>query len=302
MSPILPGANWRALLPGQVAQLSVADVETGEVRVVHESATLTIEAPNWSPDGQWLVFNAAGLLYRVPASGGEPEAIDTGHLVDNNNDHVISPDGRTIYSSAEIDGHLYAIPFEGGTPVRVSNEWDEPFGYFLQGVSPDGSTLSYTGAQRKYGRDFATNLFTISAVGGPDVRLTEWDQDSVGCEYSPDGEWLYFNSERGSATLGHAQIHRMRLDGTGLQRLTGDERVNWFPKLAPDGRVLVYLSFPPGTIGHGANVDVVIRRMNLDGSEARDLIQLFGGQGTLNVNSWAPDSRHFAFVQYPVSP
>jgi Tol biopolymer transport system component len=300
MTPILTEVRWRTLLPGQRSELRIADAETGHSEVVYSTDLSVVEAPNWSPDGRWLVFNSAGLLYRVSATGGEPQLIDTRELTDNNNDHLISRDGSTIYSSAEGDGHLYAIPFAGGEPKRISNEKSEPFGYFLQGISPDGRTLAYTGAQRRFGRDFATNLYTVPAEGGDDVALTDWDIDSVGCEYTPDGEWLLFNSEYGASARGHAQIFRMRPGGSDLQALTADERVNWFPKVSPDGTQVVFVSFPPGTIGHTANEDVVIRSMSLDGAEQRDLIRLLGGQGTMNVNSWAPDGERFAYVAYPI--
>jgi TolB protein len=301
MTGILHKVNWRVLLPGQRSELRVADMATGATRLVHESRRTVYEAPNWSPDGEWLVVNAAGSLLRVPADGsGEPERIDTGSVVDNNNDHLLSRDGTIIYTSAEVDGHLYAAPMAGGEPRRVSNEREEPFGYFLQGVSPDGSTLAYAGAERRAGRDFLTNLFTIPADGGADVRLTDWDQDAVGCDYSPDGSWLYFNSEHHAQGPGHMQIYRMRPDGSGIERLTHDERSNWFPKPSPDGNMIIYLAFPLGTLGHGANLPVTIRAMDPDGSRHRDVVDLFGGQGTLNVNSWAPDGRYFAYMSYPI--
>jgi hypothetical protein len=38
--------------------------------------------------------------------------------------------------------------------------------------------------------------------------------------------------------------------------------------------------------------------MPYNGGKIACLVDLFGGQGTINVNSWAPDSRRFAFVRY----
>jgi TolB protein len=254
----------------------VADIRTGSARLVFASTDLVVEAPNCTPDGRFIVFNAAGSVYRIAADGsGDPVRIDTGWLDDNNNDHLVSADGSTIYSSSEVSGALFAIPFAGGVPRQISNDRAAAFGCFLQGISP--------------------------AAGGDDVLLSSWDEDSVGCEYSPDGHWLFFTSELGASRPGHMQLYRMRVDGSDRQQLTHDERVNWFPKVAPDGRCLVYLSFPPGTRGHEANVPVIIRSMRPDGTDRRDVVHVFGGQGTLNVNSWAPDSTHFAYVDYPLS-
>jgi Tol biopolymer transport system component len=150
---------------------------------------------------------------------------------------------------------------------------------------------------RAFGR---VNLFTIPVAGGPDVQLTDHGKPDDGPEFSPDGEWIYFNSEMGSAAPGHMQLFRMRPDGGEVTQLTDDERVNWFPHVSPDGAELVYLSYAPGVVGHPADKDVTLRRMAPDGGPSEDLLRLFGGQGTVNVNSWAPDSSRFAFVEYPV--
>jgi TolB protein len=259
-----------------------------------------VEAPNWTPDGMALVFNAGGELWRIGADGSEaPLKIETGALLDLNNDHVLSPDGRMIYVS-DNDGHLYAVSIEGGEPRRVSNDHPRPHHHYLHGISPDGLTLSYVAVEGPPGKK-RINIFTIPSAGGPDTRLTDVSYPNDGPEYSPDGRWIYFNSERGARVRGHAQCFRMRTDGTRIGQLTFDERVNWFPHVSPDGEWVVYLSYPPGTIGHPPDKDVILRLMRPDGSERRDIVAFFGGQGTINVNSWAPDSFRFAYVAYPVN-
>ena len=60
------------------------------------------------------------------------------------------------------------------------------------------------------------------------------------------------------------------------------------------------MSFPPGTEGHPENRDVIVRMCDADGGNTRDLLALFGGQGTMNVPSWSPDGRHIALVEYPI--
>jgi Tol biopolymer transport system component len=292
----------RALREGQVARLVVVDADTREQRVVLETDR-RIEAPNWTPDGRWLVVNADGKLYTVAADGrGELREIPVTGLARANNDHCLAPDGRTIYVSAE--GHLYAVPLEGGPARRITRERPagEQYWYFLHGVSPDGTTLAYVAVQR-VGADpmGRRNLALLPAAGGDDVLLTD-GTGFDGPEYSPDGRWLYYNSEEAATAPGHAQLFRRRPDGSGREQLTFDERVNWFPHPAPDGRSLVYLSYPPGTIGHPADVDVSLRRLPAGGGEPRTIADGFGGQGTMNVNSWAPDSVHFACVLYPIRP
>jgi Tol biopolymer transport system component len=288
----------RSLLPGQQAELTVINAD-GSGREVIFIADEVIEAPNWHPGGDFLVFNAGGEIWRINADGSGLQKIPTGDIVDLNNDHVLSPDGKTIYLSNQKDGALYAVGIEGGTPRLVSNRHETPFHYYLHGVSPDGRTLSYVAIEGK-GEHRRVNMFTIPTAGGPDHRLSDVKYPNDGPEYSPDGKWIYFNSERDAKQPGHAQCYRMRTDGTGIERLTHDERVNWFPHPSPDGRQVVYISYPPGTTGHPENKDVQLKLMPPDGSSHREVVSLFGGQGTINVNSWAPDSTRFAYVAYPV--
>ncbi len=284
----------------RLSRLMTMAIDGTDQRIVYESPE-RFEAPNWSPDGRWLVCNRQGAFFRIAAAGGgQPEPIATGDVKGVNNDHMLSPDGKTIYFSAQ--GHLYAVPFGGGTPRRISNDQapERKFKYYLHGVSPDEKTLAYTGVEAVAGpAKVQSDLYTIPAAGGADTRLTQTPNPDDGPEYSPDGKWIYFNSELRAKVPGHAQVFRMRPDGSGITQLTDDERVNWFPHVSPDGQWIVYISFPPGTIGHPANRDVILRRMKTDGSARADLLAFNGGQGTINVHSWSPDSRHFAFVMYP---
>ncbi|MGV1791853.1 TolB family protein [Rhizobium sp. A37_96] len=302
MPSMRPEPETRRLLPRQISELVVFDIASSTARVIYETGEL-IEAPNWSPDGKWLVYNGDGRLFRISPDGQDgPHRINTAPVENLNNDHVVSPDGRSFFVSAN-DGHLYRVPFEGGTPQRVSNEHEASrgFKYYLHGISPDGATLAYVGLERREGGGVFTRICTIPAAGGQDVFLTDGACPVDGSEFSPDGQWIYFNSEAAATQPGHAQAFRMRPDGTGLEQLTHDERVNWFPHPAPNGRDLVYLSYPVGTIGHPADKDVILRFMSADGGKARDLDAFNGGQGSTNVNSWAPDSSAFAYVRYPLA-
>lgn len=276
----------------------VFDVVTRLSTCVFETEDFVIEAPNWSPDGEWLVFNCDGLLYRTPPQeNGQPRVIFTGAVTDSNNDHVVSADGRFLYLSSQ-DGHLYEVPLGGGEARRVTRPEDELEARYLHGVSPDGGTLVHIGCRRN-GAAMTYNIYAINIDDGVTTQLTDSDRPHDGVEYSLDGTWLYFNSERTSERPGHSQLFRMRTDGTGIEQLTSDERVNWFPHPAPDGSALVYLSYQPGVEGHPANEPVLLRIADPDGNNAWDAVELLGGQGTLNVNSWAPDSRRFAYVDYP---
>ena len=293
-------SNPRRLLPNQICELVVATRDGRDLTVIYETSEL-IEAPNWTVDGKWLIYNADGRLFRISPDGQNgPHRLNTAPIEDLNNDHVLSPCGAYVFVSAN-DGHLYRCPIEGGTPIKISNDHapERGYNYYLHGVSPDGGTLAYVGLERAGGK-VVTRICTIPAKGGADTELTDGACPVDGCEYSADGAWIYFNSEAAATRPGHAQIFRMWPDGTGLEQLTHDDRVNWFPHAAPDGTIFSYISFPTGTLGHPADKDVILRTMAPDGSEIRDIDAFNGGQGTINVTSWAPDSQRFAYVRYPI--
>lgn len=250
------------------------------------------EAPNWTRDGAQLLFNQHGRIYRLPAGGGEPEVVDTGFATRCNNDHGLSPDGARLAISDQSRGGasvIYTLPAAGGEPRQITPRGPS----YWHGWSPDGATLAYCAE-----RNGEFDVYTIPAAGGTETRLTTAAGLDDGPEYSPDGRYIYFNSERS----GRMQIWRMRPDGGAQEQVTNDGRNNWFPHLSPDGRWLVFLSYEPEVKGHPANQPVTLRLMPTGGGVTRTLAKLFGGQGTINVPSWAPDSRQLAFVSYRLVP
>ena len=297
-TPMRPDPDTRRLLPRQASELVVIDVATGLTTVIYHTQEL-IEAPNWTLDGHWLIYNADGRLFRISPDGSDgPHRINTAPVENLNNDHVLAPDGKTVFVSAN-DGHLYGVPLVGGVPVKLSNDQDPArrYRHYLHGISPDGAMLTYVA----YEAGPMMRLAVIPAAGGVEAYLTDGTCPVDGPEYAPDGQWLYYNGEGAARRPGHAQIFRMRLDGSGVEQLTHDDRVNWFPHLSPDGSMMCYISFPEGTLGHPADKAVILRLAGSDGSNIRDLDAFNGGQGTINVPSWAPDSRRFAYVRYPVA-
>lgn len=270
------------------SSVEIFDCESRTSRVVWQTDAL-VEAPNWTPDGRCLVINGDGLLYRLPIGGDTPpERIDTRFARACNNDHGLSPDGEMLAISDKIEhgkSCIYVLPAAGGMPQQVTARMPS----YWHGWSPDGRQFAYCGI-----RDDEFGIYTIAVEGGEERELIRGGGHNDGPDYSPDGQWIYFNSDRS----GLMQIWKIRPDGSELTQVTKDGFSNWFPHPRPKGEVLVFLSYAADVEGHPRDKHVSIRQMELATGRVETLVELFGGQGTLNVSSWSPDGDAFAYVRY----
>jgi TolB protein len=285
--------------------LEILDLGSGHRKAVYRSEQ-PFEAPNWTADGAALIYNRSGRgegwggLYRFDIATRQPALIDTGVANRNNNDHVLSFDGTMLGMSDQSPASggrstIYTVPAGGGTPKRVTTLSPS----YLHSWSPDGKDLIFTG-----GRNDEFDIYRIPADGsGPEVRLTDYKGLDDGPEYTPDGRYIYFNSVR-SGTM---QIWRMAPDGSDPEQITHDEYNNWFPHISPDGRWMVFISFPKevAPADHPYYKRVYLRLMPIhdmaqpgtDGARRpRVIAYVYGGQGTINVPSWSPDGKMIAFV------
>jgi len=287
--------------PVPYSSLETVAIETTIRRVVY-LAPNRFEAPNWAHDGSYFIFNRNGQLEKLPAGGGEPALMNTGFANQVNNDHGISPDStqlaisdnsqetKSASGAVSHESLVYLLPIAGGTPRRMTQAGPS----YWHGWSPDGKTLAFVGE-----RNDEFDIYTIPVTGGDETRLTTAKGLDDGPEYSPDGQYIYFNSER----TGHMQIWRMHPDGGGQEQVFADDYNNWFPHISPDGKWMVFLTYEKDVTGHPENKDVMLRLMSLGDEKTADqkitvLAKLFGGQGTINVPSWSPDSKSVAFVSY----
>lgn len=267
------------------SSLEIHDLTSGQTRVVLQS-DLLIEAPNWHPSG-WLMVNGNGRLYRVPLDAPELIPIDTGAQTRCNNDHGFTRDGQAILFSSHRDhgAEIFRLA-PGGEPDLIS---PEPPSWF-HGTAPDGQSMTYVAAR---GVRRAVDVFT-KRWDATEQRLTNGEGHSDGPEFSADGSQIYYNCDR----TGHAQIWVMQADGTNQRQLFHDENVNWFPHPSPDGRHILYLAYPPGTQGHPRDLQVCLCLVSPDGCNRRRVVDLSGGQGTINGPSWSADGSAFAFMRF----
>ena len=300
--------NWGVVYPfeqsagevwdrtGDKSFLQVYDIETGKTKLLKEFDCV-IEAPNWSADGKFLTYNSNGRIYKYEIEGGKISEVPSYYVDNCNNDHILSPDGTGLFVShhTKEDGlsRIYKIFFDGRQPELVTPLAPS----YLHGITPDGKTLAYCAE-----RNGEYDIYTIPAEGGNETRLTKARGLNDGSEFDLKGEYIWFNSVR----TGRMQAWRMKADGSEQTQITDDPHWNtWFPHISPDRQKVVTVAYHETDVrpgDHVPNKNVEIRLMTGNDKEGwskpRTLLKLFGGQGTINVNSWAPDSKRFAFVSY----
>lgn len=276
--------------------IHTVSITTGKIdTILHIKAHF--EAPNWHPNN-YLILNSKGKIYTLNLASKKITLLNTGFATACNNDHGISPDkkwlvvshnDRTDPSTKPYKSAIFILPITGGTPRKVTNEVMS----FWHGWSPDGKTLAYCGE-----RNGNYDIYTIGVNGGAETRLTHTEGLDDGPDYSSDGKYIYFNSYR----TGQMQIWRMLADGSHPEQLTFDENSNWFAHPSPDNKWLVYIAYTSDEKqNHLFGKNVKLRLMNLQTKEIKDITPVFyGGQGTINVPSWSPDSKKIAFVSYKV--
>jgi Tol biopolymer transport system component len=274
------------------SRMEIINISDAKRKVIWEK-TGRFEAPNWMPDGRRLLFNMDGYIYTMPVNGGKPVKLNTGRVKDNNNDHGISFNGRMLAISSSKPGGgesaVWILPITGGEPKLLTEETPS----YFHGWSPDNKSVVYVG--RRDGKS-VYNIYKKPIDGGRETALTniEAGQHVDGCEFSPDGRYIYYNGNHN----GKMQIWRMKPDGSGRQQLTFDEYNNWFPHVSPNGKIIVFLSYPPDTDpnSHPSYRRVMLRTIPVNIGEPKVIAYLYGGQGTINVPSWSPDSKQVAFV------
>ncbi|WP_184549646.1 TolB family protein [Mucilaginibacter sp. FT3.2] len=282
------------------SSIELLNLETQNSTIIYQ-APRSLQAPNWMKDGKSLIYNSEGLLYKYNLKTNQSVVLNTAPAKNNNNDHVLSFDGKMLAISSGDGGPSigYTVPVTGGEAKRVSAVGVGAS--YMHGWSPDGKYIVFCGERNK---EF--DVYRIPSGGGPEERLTTSPGLDDGPEYTPDGKYIYFNSVRS----GLMQVWRMKADGSEQTQITNDDYNNWFPHISPDGKWIVYITFYKNEVAPGDHPfykHVFLRVMPIGGGPSKVVAYLYGGQGTINTPSWSPDSKHIAFVSnsnllFPIFP
>ncbi len=271
------------------SRLELLEVASGNRQTIY-TVPNSIQAPNYLPGGKTLIYNSDGLIYTFDLTSRTPQLLPTGEVKNNNNDHVLSFDGKTLALSSGVEklggSIIYTVPVTGGNPKQIT-----PIGpSYAHTWSLDNKNIIFTGSRKG---DY--DIYSVPATGGKEVRLTTAPGLDDGPETTPDGKYVYFNSTRS----GLMQVWRMKPDGSNQEQMTNDSLNNWFPHISPDGKWVAFISFLPSEVradDHPFYKHVYIRLMPLDGGTPKVLAYVYGGQGTMNTPNWSPDGKTLAFV------
>ena len=275
-----------------ISSLYIYDLTSGKSTLVLQEER-HFEAPNWSRDGKYLLINSNGLLEKISTEGKNLGILPTGKVNKANNDHGFSFDGSTLYISSgksEIKEHtsfIYKVAATGGEPELITPLSTS----YWHGVSPDNRKIVYCAA-----RNGNYDVYQMDVNGGEEIRLTKEEGLDDGPEYSPDGNYIYFNSYR----TGRMQIWRMLADGSHPEQMTFDNFSNWFAHISPNNQVATIITYlEDQQQAHPFGRQVKLRLLDLKNKSIRDLTDAFyGGQGTINVPSWNTEGTRFAYVRY----
>ncbi len=312
VSPVQAGAQAGAAPSARPPQhlrsrLFIYDLRDGSSHLVYASDSIW-EAPNWSADGNYLISNSAGAIYKFVLKqdgAAEPQKLAIPADFRCNNDKAISPDGRKLAFSATVPpgraSQVFLSNSDGSNPRLMVSASPS----YFHGWSPDNKTLAFV-AQRNGSGQY--DIYRVPAAGGAEEQLTSNIHQDDGPDYSPDGKWIYINSDRS----GKEAIWRFPADGAGhndekAEMVVNDGLEDWFPHISPDGRKMVYIGYPAGTATHDPRtVSIELKLVAIDHGKVaaarKTIVEGIGGQGTMNVNSWAPDSMRFAYVTYEALP
>jgi Tol biopolymer transport system component len=289
------------------SRIFIYNLRDGSSRLVYIADSIW-EAPNWSPDGKYLIANSGGGIYKLVLredGTAEPQKLAIPGEFQCNNDKAISPDGKKLAFSATVSPHkgsqVFLADADGSNIKLMASESPS----YFHGWSPDNKTLAFVAQPNGSGQ---YDIYSMPADGGAEKQLTSNTHQDDGPDYSPDGKCIYINSDRN----GKEAIWRVPADGAGhddakAELVLNDGLEDWFPHISPDGKKMVYIGYPAGTPTHNPRtVHIELKLVAIDhgkvAAPTKTLVEGIGGQGTMNVNSWAPDSTRFAYVTYEALP
>lgn len=204
-------------------------------------------APQWSPDGTRLTWMsrynkrmhiavlemAEGEAYQLPAAEAYEQVSSPAFLGDGQRISfwASGKEGDFLVIADAVSGELLERMALAG--YRNLFVWNWPTGLL--------AFARESGGQYDVG---------IGSLGGSSEQTIDTGGDDYAPAWSPDGEWLAFQSDAGRAA-GQNEIWIARADGSGLRKVTDSPPGTWSraPTWSPDGRWIAFVSDREGSRG-----------------------------------------------------
>ena len=271
--------------------IDLAETVHFQNRIENESFTpQVIRHAVTSPDGNTLVFNAVGYLWKKTLPNGTPTRLTTG--TDFEFEPAFSPDGsRLVYVSwnDQEKGAIHSVPLTGGTPTQLSSEKGI---YRTPSFSPDGKTLVFRkeNGNGDQGLTYTVQpgIYTMDAAGGNESFVKNSGQNP---RFNASGDRIFLQT--GGTYFGNLTktLISVNLKGKDKKEHVKSKYANWLVP-SPDNKWIAFTNL------HKLYVAPLVlngKAIDLDNNSKSVPVSQLSQDAGINIH-WSPNSQHIMWT------